>query len=107
MAQSADALSDIARSLQETIDQVTAREAALPKAAEPAEHVSAGARYVERLRELAARRQGLIPAAEAIAQRAAVTDEELHDCEAQLRDLAARTEALRQKLAQWAASAIR
>jgi len=119
MAQSADALANIARSLRQTIDETAAREAAWThpgqpahpaqpaQVTQPAEHTSSAARYVERLRELAAQRQSLVPAAQAIARRAAVTDDELAACEAELRDLAARTEALRQKLAQWVAVAIR
>lgn len=107
MAPSADTFADIARSLQQTIDEAAAREAAWMPPAQDASSASSTARYVERLRELAARRQGSIPAAEALAQRVAVTDEDLQACEAELRDLAARTEALRQKLAQWAAGAIR
>ena len=103
MAPSADALANIAHSLQQTLDEASAREAAC----RPAENVSTAARHVERLRELAARRQGHVPPTDAIAQRVAITDDELQACEAELRDLAARTEALREKLAQWAAGAIR
>ena len=103
MAPSADALANIAHSLQHTLDEASAREAAC----RPAENVSAAARHLERLRELAAQRRGFVPPAGAIAQRATVTDDELQACEAELRDLAARTEALREKLAQWASGAIR
>lgn len=107
MAPSADTFADIARSLQQSIDEAAAREATWAQPAERTSSASSTARHVERLRELAARRQGLVAAAEGVAQRTTVSDAELHACEAELRDLAARTEALRQKLAQWAAGAIR
>ena len=103
MAQSADAYADIARSLKQAIAQLSEQEAAWTQRVE---RPSAAPRYLERLREVAARRQGLDPAAAAVARQAAVTDEELRACEAELRDLAARTESLRQKLAHWTARAI-
>jgi len=103
MAQSAQALKDIAQTLEQTIEDVTAREAAW---AGRVEAPSRAAHHLQRLREIAAQRGGQRTRTEAVTQQAAVTDEEIRACEEELRALAGRVETLRQKLADWTGRAI-
>jgi phage shock protein A len=103
MAPSSDALCEIARALQTSIEEVDRRAAAW---AECAQAPPRAAPYAERFREAAARRQTLTARTEAIARQMAVADEEINRCETQLRELAERTETLRRRLATWTGRAI-
>lgn len=103
MPPSSRALTEIARDLQDHIDAVSARGAAWGDHAGAA---SLAANHAGALGGFADRRRSLTARTEQITAQTAVTDRGLRASENELRELAERLEALRRKLAEWAARAI-
>lgn len=102
MRESAEVLNRIGSSLEHAIAQVTMTETAWAKATptpRPRGHADCLALHAEKRRVLATK-------TEQLTEHVGITEKELEACELELRELSARTESLRRKLAEWAVRAI-
>jgi hypothetical protein len=102
MTESNQVLKRIAASLRQTMEEVAARE----RAWSDAPVLDRAGEHGASLAALAETRRSLSERADAVAHSALVTDQELAACEAELRELAGRTESLRRQLADWGTRAI-